>query len=86
MVGLYFSLGSPTGDQCFFLIPSVGGLFEGYSRNVYYLPSRGTDLWEIPDSLSRRDMLVTTTILESAAVKKRKKTDVMGIPGISLGR
>ncbi|MFR7874939.1 MAG: DUF5118 domain-containing protein [Butyricimonas paravirosa] len=63
-----------------FLIPVRRRTLWRYSR-MFTTYRQGTDLWEIPDSLFGRDMLVTTTILESAALKKEKKTDVMGIPG-----
>ena len=41
--------------------------------------------WEIPDSLFGRDMLVTTTILESAALKKREEDRRYGYSGDLFG-
>ena len=41
--------------------------------------------WEIPDSLLGRDMLVTTTILEAAAVKKRDEDRRYGYSGDFFG-
>ncbi|WP_292270723.1 zinc-dependent metalloprotease [Butyricimonas sp.] len=41
--------------------------------------------WEIPDSLFGRDMLVTTTILEAAAVKQRDESQRYGYAGDLIG-
>ena len=41
--------------------------------------------WEIPDSLFGRDMLVTTTILEAAALKKREEDRRYGYSGDLFG-
>ena len=41
--------------------------------------------WEIPDSLCGRDMIITTTILEAAALKARREEKRYGYSGDLLG-
>lgn len=56
----------------------VPGMFTTYrlGKQVY---------WEIPDSLQGRDMVITTTILEAAALKKRAEDKRYGYSGDFFG-
>ena len=56
----------------------IPGMFTTYrlGERVY---------WEIPDSLQGRDMIITTTILEAAALKKRVEDKRYGYSGDFFG-
>ncbi|WP_065219573.1 MULTISPECIES: zinc-dependent metalloprotease [Butyricimonas] len=72
-IGVFFDSRQP-GDS----LHVVGGMFTTYCQGKQIF-------WEIPDSLFGRDMLVTTTILEAAAVKQRTESGRYGYSGDLLG-
>lgn len=72
-IGVFFDSRQP-GDS----LHVVGGMFTTYRQGKQIF-------WEIPDSLFGRDMLVTTTILEAAAVKQRTESGRYGYSGDLLG-
>lgn len=59
-------------------LTSIPGMFTTYCQG-------GRVFWEIPDSLCGRDMMITMTILEAAAVRERKEEKRYGYSGDLLG-